>query len=217
MTDAPAAKARNTLQRLTIGASLAAFSIAWIFLAYYASTARRVWMVNGFDRQYGVVLHDGRRISLEPGKPFEIPYGLGKRIVRVERSWGPPLDVVVDNSVPFLLGPFGLTKEQFVNPDMSAVFVTDTTEYSISSPNPDQRWLYYGSSWYSIDTDYVFAPFPDSVSAHGNSIFKKRVWVPSSGAEALDLVEVVDGAKFREKLVEKRKSFEAEGDGNSRE
>ena len=145
--------------------------------AIWIGKARKVYLVNGWDKPYTVSVN-GTEHTLQPGAaaPVRLPEGE----VTVEFRGQVALDPVrCQVETPFFSRPFA--NHMFViNPDRLAIVIWQETEYTeapgVNQAGPPPRF-YTGEGMHAFDgIDYEFTPFPDSVQAKkGHTIKKTRV------------------------------------------
>lgn len=158
---------------------------------------RYVWLVNGTNEAYTLTFPDGGSLVLEPGTPVEAALGQRQHRFTILRSSGAQKDVVSDNSLSVLLAPFTMSETEVLNPDGCAVFAVDEREYTISTPDPEKRVIWYGATSYRLMADYAFRDFPWLVSTHGGRTTKRRLTVSPTLDDGLLEVEEEEGIEMR--------------------
>jgi tetratricopeptide (TPR) repeat protein len=161
-----------------IGPLVAAGLLCWyLAAAYWEGQARKVYLVNGWDKQYKVAVN-GREVALDPGQatPVELPEGDVAVESRDPQVPLPPVRCRIET--PFWTRPF--TRRTFViNPDELALLVWQEAIYS-EPPRPSPEPEYHtGQAVYRFEgADYEFKAFPQTIHAEKRSaVHKKRVGV----------------------------------------
>lgn len=171
---------------------------AYLGSALWIGQARKVYLVNGFDRPYTVAVN-GVEHLIQPGRPTAVRVAEGEVVVE-SRDATVPLDSTrCQIETPFFSRPFA--NHTFVlNPDQLAFVLWEQTEYA-ETPRPVQvePKLYVGELLHAFDgLDYEFEPFPQSVKAKkGQTVRKTRISQEANlPAEArLGLLVAVKGAE----------------------
>jgi tetratricopeptide (TPR) repeat protein len=164
---------------LVVGA-LALYLIA----AFWIGQARKVYLVNGTDRAYSVVV-EGTEHSLLPGRATAVRLAEGDITVAFRDALAGLEPVHAHIETSFWGRPF--TSPVFiVNPDRAALILQEETVYAAVAPPPGPPpHVHFGQAVYEFPSaDYVFQEFPANVPVKGNETVRKtRVALAPLGAE----------------------------------
>jgi tetratricopeptide (TPR) repeat protein len=188
-------KRRTTKKDLAIAAACVAVCIGG-YLGYGEMLAQKrpLIVVNGSARTYDVDV-DGRKVKVRPYEHRAIE-GVGEGTHRMTVS-GEGLQT---QSADFTMESPPLPLHAFyhprfiLNPDRSAAFLYESTEYtSRSEPDPDENWwdVVTGRLLTSIDADFAFVPFPAELDL-GSSSSATRTRVSLAKGELHGALELVD-------------------------
>ncbi|HEY1097304.1 MAG TPA: hypothetical protein VGF99_00190 [Myxococcota bacterium] len=158
-----------TARRVVLAVLMVAGVTVWMVLAARLAADKAVWLVNGSDAAYDVILPGGERITLQPAVAVERTLGRAAHRLEIVRVDGTSEIVVADNRVPLFTTPLRTTRTNVLNPDGCAVLVTTTREYSVSRRAADVPLLFFGKTVHDVEVDLVDEPFPDVVVSSSNA------------------------------------------------
>ncbi len=175
--------------------------------AVWIGQARKVYLVNGTDKPYAVVVQ-GVPHTLAPHSATPIHVAEGN--VQVSFSDAglalEPVQARIETS--FWSRPFA-GHTFVINPDQSAVVLEEAAYYAAANPSPPPRpTVHFGEAFYSLGSvDYEYEPFPQSIQVDGNAELKKtRIGLaPYVTPEVLQVLvqdlEQPRGVQFCERLL----------------
>jgi hypothetical protein len=175
-------------RRLWIAALvLAAALLVYLGIAFWIGETRKVYLVNGTGSPY-VVSVAGQDVVL-PARgavPVRVPEG---EVVVTLKDARPPLPPVLCRiETSFWTRPFS-SPTFVINPDQSALIVTDETVYSATplAKQPSKAVFHFGQPTYTFfGMNYEFQEFPHRIQVEGGRmVTKTRVGVVPALAEEI--------------------------------
>jgi tetratricopeptide (TPR) repeat protein len=167
----------------------------YVGIAYAEGHSRKVWLVNGLDRQYAVDV-SGRHVLLPPHVAVPVQIAEGDIAITSLDSTVPLPKQTCTIVTPLFSRP--LDSRMFViNPDRAAVVYDQETIYSTNATRSGgdvaPHHMYVGELLYSFSgIDYPFEEFPRSIQMSDASarVHKKKVAVWGQGT-VLDRLGII--------------------------
>jgi tetratricopeptide (TPR) repeat protein len=147
--------------------------------AFWIGQNRKVYLVNGTNQPYSVVVHGGTYNLLpQSATPIRVPEGDVQVAFANASPWLKPVQCHIETSFwgrPFAGHTF------VINPDLSALVLEEEAYYAELNPRqPEAPKLHYGNGFHELPgVDYEFADFPRTLEVKGHAeIRKTRVALP---------------------------------------